>query len=47
MFESSEMARIIVGDRTHAFLVQNKREEWRSYQTCVSSWETDRYLEVL
>lgn len=39
--------REVLGERTHAFLVDQKRKEWNDYSKIVSNWELKRYLEVL
>ena len=36
-----------LGDHIYDYLIRNKRAEWDSYRAFVSSWETDRYLEIL
>lgn len=46
-FENSQLAKQILGEKTHAFLLNEKRNEWQEYQTSVSSWDVQRYLEVL
>lgn len=47
LFEGSQLARQLLGDATHAFLLTEKRTEWQDYQASVSSWDIQRYLEVL
>jgi glutamine synthetase len=46
-FENSELMRESLGDHIYEYLIRNKRAEWDSYRAYVTSWETDRYLEVL
>jgi glutamine synthetase len=46
-FENSELMREALGDHIYDYLIRNKRAEWDSYRAFVSSWETDRYLEIL
>ena len=47
LFERSDLARNVVGDAVHAYLLEEKRREWQDYQQSVSDWDTKRYLEVL
>ena len=47
LFAQSDLARDVLGESVHAYLVQEKRREWQEFQTDVSGWEIDRYLEVL
>ena len=46
-FENSEFMRESLGDHIYEYLIRNKRAEWDSYRAFVTSWETDRYLEIL
>jgi glutamine synthetase len=46
-FENSELMREALGDHIYEYLIRNKRAEWDSYRAFVSSWETDRYVEIL
>lgn len=46
-FENSELMREALGDHIFEYLIRNKRAEWDSYRAFVTSWETDRYLEIL
>ena len=46
-FAASPLARDILGDEVHTFLVQEKKREWDAYLAHVSDWEIDRFLEVL
>ena len=46
-FENSELMRESLGDHIYEYLIRNKRAEWDSYRAYVSTWETDRYLEIL
>ncbi len=47
LFEASDLMKEVLGEHTHAALVRNKRAEWDSYRTYVSSWERERYLPIL
>ena len=47
LFAQSVLARDVVGEAVHAYLVEEKRREWQDYQQSVSNWDTQRYLEVL
>lgn len=47
LFAHSDLMRELLGERTHKFLVDQKREEWNQYSKMVSDWELHRYLEVL
>lgn len=47
LFDSSELMREVLGEHTHSYIVQVKRDEWNQYQSSVSRWELDRYLGVL
>lgn len=47
LFAHSDLMREVLGERTHAFLVDQKRKEWNDYSKIVSNWELKRYLEVL
>jgi glutamine synthetase len=46
-FENSELMRESLGDHIYEYLIRNKRAEWDEYRAYVSSWETDRYVEIL
>jgi glutamine synthetase len=46
-FENSEFMRETLGDHIFEYLIRNKRAEWDAYRTLVTSWEVDRYLEIL
>ncbi len=46
-FENSELMREALGDHIYEYLTRNKRAEWDSYRAFVTSWETDRYVEIL
>ncbi|OFW55627.1 MAG: glutamine synthetase [Actinobacteria bacterium RBG_16_64_13] len=46
-FENSEFMREALGDHIFEYLIRNKRAEWDAYRAFVSSWEVDRYLEIL
>jgi glutamine synthetase len=45
--ENSEFMRETLGDHIYEYLIRNKRAEWDSYRAFVTSWEVDRYLEIL
>ena len=47
LFAGSELMREILGERMHAYIVQNKLEEWNEYQTQVTQWELDRNFPIL
>lgn len=47
LFERSQLMRDILGTHIHDFLVREKRREWNEYVGQVSTWEIERYLEVL
>ena len=47
LFEGSELMREVLGEEMHHFIVENKREEWRSYRSQVTQWEIDRNLPIL
>lgn len=46
-FENSELMRDTLGDHIFEYLIKNKRAEWDAYRALVTSWEIDRYLEIL
>ena len=46
-FENSEFMRETLGDHIYEYLIRNKRAEWDAYRALVTSWEVDRYLEIL
>jgi len=46
-FEGSELMRETLGDHIFEYLIRNKRAEWDAYRALVTSWEIDRYLEIL
>jgi glutamine synthetase len=46
-FENSEFMRKSLGDHIYEYLIRNKRAEWDAYRALVTSWEVDRYLEIL
>jgi glutamine synthetase len=46
-FESSDLMREALGDHIFEYLIRNKRAEWNAYRALVTSWEVDRYLEIL
>jgi glutamine synthetase len=46
-FEGSELMREALGDHIFEYLIRNKRAEWDAYRALVTSWEIDRYLEIL
>jgi glutamine synthetase len=43
-FETSPLAREVVGPELHDAYVAFKRDEWESYHNDVGQWEWDRYL---
>lgn len=45
-FARSEFARDILGEPVHRSFVQLKRAEWLTYNTVVSQWERDTYLQL-
>lgn len=45
-FEASEFARDVLGEALHDTYVQVKKAEWLEYNTVVSSWERERYLQL-
>ncbi|WP_165173351.1 glutamine synthetase family protein [Adlercreutzia sp. ZJ242] len=47
LFEKSELMRETLGEHIHSYLVAAKRAEWREYESVVTPWELDRFLEVL
>lgn len=47
LFEESAFARSVLGAQTHAYLVAEKKREWREYLTQVNEWDISHYLEVL
>jgi glutamine synthetase len=46
-FENSDFMRETLGDHIFEYLIRNKRAEWDAYRALVTSWEIDRYLEIL
>ena len=46
-FEKSKLMRDTLGDHIFEYLIRNKRAEWDAYRALVTSWEIDRYLEIL
>ena len=47
LFEASELMREVLGDEMHSFIVENKKEEWKSYCAQVTQWEIDRNYPIL
>ena len=47
LFEKSELMREVLGEEMHRFIVENKREEWRSYRSQVTQWEIERFFPIL
>ena len=47
LFEQSDLMREVLGDEMHSFIVENKKEEWRSYRSQVTQWEIDRNYPIL
>jgi glutamine synthetase len=45
-FSRSEFARETLGEAMHTSYVELKRAEWRTYNTVVSEWERDAYLQL-
>jgi len=45
--ESSELMRETLGEAVFDFYIRNKRMEWDSYRSRVSSWEINEYLALL
>ena len=45
-FEASDFARDVLGDELHATFVEVKKSEWLEYNTVVSTWERERYLQL-
>lgn len=45
-FAASEFAREVLGADVHDTYVQTKRAEWLEYNTVVSEWERDRYMQL-
>jgi len=43
--ETDELAREVLGPEFHATYVAEKSREWREYNTVISSWELDQYLQ--
>ncbi len=46
-FENSGFMRETLGEHIFQYLIRNKRAEWDAYRALVTSWEIDRYLEIL
>jgi glutamine synthetase len=47
LFDSSELARDVLGDRICGWYVRNKRREWDEYRTTVTELERRRLLRLL
>ncbi len=47
IFAESDLMKEVLGAKTHDYLVQAKREDWRAYHRTVSEWELEHYLAVL
>lgn len=47
LFEQSDLMREVLGSEMHQFIVENKKEEWRSYREQVTQWEIDRHFPIL
>lgn len=43
-FRADSLSREVFGDALYQAFIDYKTEEWESYQSHISSWETDRYL---
>ncbi len=46
-FAADPLGRKVFGEAMADAYIAHKREEWQSYHSCVSAWETERYLELL
>ncbi|MHB1418343.1 MAG: type III glutamate--ammonia ligase, partial [Bacillota bacterium] len=46
-FERDELAREIFGIGLHKAFCELKSKEWWDYHNTVSSWEIERYIEIL
>ncbi len=46
-FENSDFMRETLGEHIFQYLIRNKRAEWDAYRALVTSWEVERYLEIL
>ncbi len=45
-FAADPLGREVFGDAMAEAFISFKREEWASYHSAISSWETERYLEL-
>ena len=43
-FEADALSREVFGEALYNSFIDYKRGEWESYQSHISSWETERYL---
>lgn len=46
-FEGSELMKKALGQHVCEFLIEQKREDWRSFQRSVTPWELDQCLAIL
>ena len=47
LFAQSDLMKRTLGEHIHSYLVEEKRSEWKAYESQVSDWEVSRYLPVL
>lgn len=47
VLEKDQVIKEALGEHTYRRLLQTKRKEWEDYRCQVTSWELDRYLEVI
>jgi glutamine synthetase len=45
-FAASDFARQVLGEEVHATYTQVKRAEWLEYNTVVSEWERNKYMQL-
>ncbi|MCU1623451.1 MAG: glutamine synthetase [Frankiales bacterium] len=45
-FAASDFARQVLGDEVHSTYTQVKRAEWLEYNTVVSEWERNKYMQL-
>lgn len=45
-FEASDLAREVLGEEVHRTYTQVKRAEWLEYNTVVSEWERNKYMQL-
>ncbi|MEM2918936.1 MAG: glutamine synthetase family protein [Candidatus Altiarchaeota archaeon] len=46
-FKKDPLMKETIGEHVYKFLIKAKEEEWNNYRIQVSSWEIERYLEML